>query len=170
MIAIFPDFHPDHRGWFARAWCRDEFNEAGISFEWTQANLAHNSGAGTLRGIHLQRAPYAEAKLVRCTRGSLYDVAVDLRRDSVNFGRWVGTVLSADTANALLIPPGFGHGYMTLEPGTDSYYQTSVEYHPSHATGVRFDDPIVGVAWPRDVSGISEQDRSWPLLEERDDV
>lgn len=143
---------------------------AGLAFDWTQANLAHNPLTGTFRGLHLQLAPNGEAKLVRCTRGSLFDVAVDLRRGSPTFGQWVGTVLSADQGNSLLIPPGFGHGYLTLEPDTDLIYQTSVPYQPSAATGVRFDDPAVGLDLPAPISLISAQDRSWPFLSERTDL
>lgn len=170
VVQVFLEPHFDERGWFARAWSGDEFTALGLGFEWVQANLAHNTAAGTLRGVHLQLAPHAEAKFVRCTRGSLYDVAVDLRRWSPTFGRWVGTVMTAEAGNGLLIPPGFGHGYLTLQSDTDLYYQSSAEYQPESATGARFDDPDLNIEWPAPVSTISAADKSWPLLSARHDL
>ncbi len=154
----------DDRGFFARAWSRDEFTEAGIDAEWVQANLAHNPAAGTLRGLHFQREPYAESKLVRCTRGRLQDVAVDLRPDSPTYGRWVDAVLDARVGNMLLIPPGCATGYLTLEPETDLFYQTTVRYQPDAASGVRYDDPFFGVDWQGPIALVSIQDRNWPWL------
>lgn len=154
----------DDRGFFARAWARDEFERAGLDIRWEQANHAHNPTAGTLRGIHFQRDPHAEWKLVRCTRGRLQDVAVDLRPDSATRHRWVEATLDADTGDMLLIPPGCGHGYLTLEPGTDLYYLTSAAYARESAGGVRYDDPAFGIRWARSIALVSEQDRSWPLV------
>ncbi len=154
----------DDRGFFARAWSRDEFAEAGIDAEWVQANLARNPAAGTLRGLHFQREPYAESKLVRCTRGRLQDVAVDLRPDSPTYGQWVDAVLDARVGNMLLIPPGCATGYLTLEPETDLFYQTTVRFQPDAASGVRYDDPFFGVVWQGPIALVSAQDRNWPWL------
>lgn len=154
----------DERGWFARAWCRDEFAAAGVAVEWVQANLGHNPGAGTLRGMHLQSDPHAEFKLVRCTRGRLQDVAVDLREGSPTFRRWVSRELSADRGDMLLVPPGCAHGYLTLERTTDILYQTSAAYAGDAATGVRHDDPTLGIVWDGPIRLVSPADRSWPLL------
>jgi dTDP-4-dehydrorhamnose 3,5-epimerase len=156
----------DDRGFFARAWARDEFERAGLDIRWEQANLAHNPAAGTLRGMHFQRDPHAEWKLVRCTRGRLQDVAVDLRTGSATRHRWVGTTLDAAAGDMLLIPPGCAHGYLTLEADTDLFYQTSAAYDRDVAGGVRHDDPAFGIAWSGPVAIISEQDRSWPLVAE----
>jgi dTDP-4-dehydrorhamnose 3,5-epimerase len=155
----------DDRGFFARAWCRDEFAEAGIQAEWVQANFAHNPVAGTLRGLHFQREPFAESKLVRCTRGRLQDVAVDLRPTSPTYGRWVDTVLDSHAGNMLLVPPGCATGYLTLEPDTDLFYQTTVRFERAAAAGVRFDDPLFGIIWRGPITLLSEQDRNWPWLE-----
>lgn len=160
----------DHRGFFARAWSVDEFRAQAINTEFVDANLAHNPQAGTLRGMHFQRAPHEETKLVRCTRGRLYDVAVDLRPGSRTRGQWFGIELSADEANMLVIPEGCAHGYLTLEQNTDLLYHTTHRYAPSSATGVRYDDPSFGIDWPRGVVVVSEQDRGWPLWSERSEV
>jgi dTDP-4-dehydrorhamnose 3,5-epimerase len=156
----------DDRGFFARAWARDEFERAGLDIGWEQANLAHNPAAGTLRGMHFQRDPHAEWKLVRCTRGRLQDVAVDLRTGSATRHRWVGTTLDAAAGDMLLIPPGCAHGYLTLEADTDLFYQTSAAYDRDAAGGVRHDDPAFGIAWSGPVAVISEQDSFWPLVGE----
>ena len=153
----------DDRGFFARAWCEDEFGAAGMATTWVQANLAHNPAAGTLRGLHYQREPNAEAKLVRCTRGRVQDVAVDLRPDSPTFRRWEAAELSAERGEMLYIGPGCAHGYLTLEAGSDIFYQTSARYAPGSATGVRFDDPAFGIDWAGPILLVSEADRGWPL-------
>lgn len=155
----------DERGFFARAWSRDEFAERGMDAPLVQANLARNPVAGTLRGIHFQRAPHAEAKFVRCLRGSLFDVAVDLREDSPTYLRWVGVTLTAEGGESLWLPPGTAHGYLTLEPDTDLLYHTSERYAPDAAGGLRYDDPRLAIDWPRDVALVSEADRAWPLLD-----
>lgn len=154
----------DERGFFARAWADDEFERAGLGVTWVQANISHNPMGGTLRGLHYQRAPDLEAKLVRCTRGRILDVAVDMREGSATFRRWVSTELTADRGDALFIPPGCAHGYLTLEPDTHVFYQASARYAPASATGVRYDDPAFGIEWPAPINLISDADRSWPLL------
>lgn len=153
----------DDRGFFARAWSGDEFADAGLAATWVQANLGRSPRAGTLRGLHYQRDPNAEAKLVRCTRGRVLDVAVDMRTDSPTFRRWVSAELTAERGESLFVAPGCAHGYLTLEPDTDVLYQTSARYAPQSATGVRYDDPAFGIEWGAPILVVSEADRSWPL-------
>jgi dTDP-4-dehydrorhamnose 3,5-epimerase len=164
---IHPDFHADHRGRFGRAWCAGEFAEHGLAFIPVQANLGFSASKGTVRGLHYQEAPAVEAKLVRCTRGSIYDVVVDLRPGSPTFGNWFGAELSAENGRMLLVPELCGHGYQTLEENTEIYYMASAAYAPRSARGVRFDDPAFGIVWPLAMTAISEQDRTWPLMERR---
>lgn len=155
----------DERGFFARAWSEDEFAAAGIPTTWVHANIGHNPREGTLRGLHLQRAPHEEAKLVRCTRGRLQDVAVDLRADSPTYGRWVSSILTADNGEMLYVPPGCATGYLTLEPETDLFYQTSERFVPDSATGVRYDDPAFGIEWVRPILLVSAADGAWPYVD-----
>lgn len=155
----------DRRGWFARAWDRDEFAAAGLEIDWVQANTGFSHRAGTLRGLHYQRDPWGEHKLVRCTRGALFDVAVDLRPGSPTVGDWTAVELAAGDGRSLLIPPGCAHGYLTTAESTELFYLTSRSYVPSAATGVRYDDPAFGVRWPRAVEVVSDQDAAWPFWE-----
>ena len=152
----------DQRGFFARAWCQDEFSKHGLNPNATQLNVAFSLRRGTVRGIHYQVKPYEEAKFVRCTRGAIYDVVVDLRDDSPTRGQFYGAELTADAGTMLYVPEGCAHGYQTLVDNTEMYYMTSVRYAPEAAKGVRFDDPVFGIKWPEPVSIISEQDRNWP--------
>jgi dTDP-4-dehydrorhamnose 3,5-epimerase len=152
----------DRRGWFARAWDREEFAAAGLEIEWVQANAGYSERAGTLRGLHYQRAPWGEHKLVWCTRGAVFDVAVDLRPDSPTVGGWTAIELTAGHGRSLLIPPGCAHGYLTTEDSTELFYLTSRPYVPAAATGVRHDDPAFGIRWPRTVEVVSDRDASWP--------
>lgn len=154
----------DDRGFFARQWCADEFVRAGLDPRIAQINTAHSLADGTLRGIHFQKAPHAEVKLVRCTRGAVFDVAVDLRPDSPTYRQWFGTELDAESGRMLYIPEGCGHGYLTLAPHSDLVYQASVPYAPQSATGLRYDDPAFGIVWPAPVKVISNQDQNWPPL------
>jgi dTDP-4-dehydrorhamnose 3,5-epimerase len=153
----------DERGFFARVWCRDEFAEHGLDADWVQANVGRSTRAGTLRGMHYQRDPDAEAKLVRCTRGAVYDVALDLRATSPSYLRWTGVTLSAEEHTMLYIPAGCAHGYQTLLDDSEIVYSTSAPYAREAATGARYDDPTFGIRWPRDVEVISEQDAGWDL-------
>jgi dTDP-4-dehydrorhamnose 3,5-epimerase len=164
VVEVRLDPHRDERGFFARAWCADEFEAAGLDVEWVQMNIGRSDYAGTLRGMHYQRDPCGEWKLVRCVRGSLFDVAVDLRERSDTRHDWVGAELTAEAGNMLLIPPGCAHGYLTLSDHTDLVYQTSHRYEPGAATGVRYDDPAFGIEWPAEIVRISDQDRSWPAV------
>jgi dTDP-4-dehydrorhamnose 3,5-epimerase len=162
-IAMTP--HVDERGRFMRAWCAREFAEHGLDFLPVQANMGFSKRRGTVRGMHLQTAPAPEAKLVRCTRGSVFDVLVDLRPASPTYRRWFGVTLSADEGNMLYVPEHCAHGYQTLEDSSEVLYQTSAFYLPVAVRGLRFDDPSVGINWPLPPTDVSDQDMSWPLLE-----
>jgi len=155
----------DERGFFARVWCPHEFAEHGLNSRVAQSNIGYSERRGTLRGMHYQIAPHEEAKLVRCTRGAVYDVALDLRLDSGTYLEWFGVELTADNARMLYVPPGCAHGYLTLTDGTELFYQTSEFYEPSAARGVRYDDPAFAIEWPIEVLVVSEQDRGWPLVD-----
>ena len=159
---VRPVMMSDERGFFARTWCRREFAEHGIDREVVQCGLSHNPRRGTLRGMHYQVAPHAEAKLVRCTRGSLHDVIIDLRPDSPSFRRHFGLELNAEERIALFVPEGCAHGYLTLEDDTEVSYQMSADYDPPSARGVRWDDPAFGLVWPGPVLVIAERDRTYP--------
>ncbi len=155
----------DDRGFFARAFCREEFAEAGIEPHVEQANLSFNDKAGTLRGMHLQVAPHPETKLIRCTRGAIVDIIVDLRVDSPTYLKHVSVELTAENRRALFVPAYFAHGYQTLTDDTEVMYLVSGAYAPGFERGLRHDDPALGLQWPVPVAEISEKDSSWPLLE-----
>jgi dTDP-4-dehydrorhamnose 3,5-epimerase len=161
---IDPILREDHRGHFSRAWCLREFAEHGIDFTPLQANRAFNIRRGTLRGMHFQIRPALEAKLIRCTRGRVLDVVLDLRRESPSYLRWYGVELTADNGRMLYIPERCAHGYQTLEDSTDMFYLTSQYYTPEAAGGVRYDDPAFHIEWPLEPTAVSELDRNWPLL------
>ncbi len=154
--------HSDDRGFFARAFCTEEFAAQGLDTQVVQANLSFNHRAGTLRGMHRQIPPYAEGKLVRCIRGAIVDVALDLREDSPTFGKHAMVELTADNRRALWVPPYVAHGYQTLADDTEVLYQVSGPYAPEGERGQRYDDPAFGLQWPVEVAVISEKDRSWP--------
>lgn len=164
VFVIEPAPHADDRGHFFRAWCSREFADHAIDFVPVQANMGFSHRKGTVRGMHFQVAPALEAKLVRCTRGAMFDVAADLRPGSPTYGQWHGEVLSAENSRMLLVPEHCGHGYQTLEDNTEMHYMTSQFYAPDAARGARFDDPLLNITWPVELSSISQQDRSWPLL------
>jgi dTDP-4-dehydrorhamnose 3,5-epimerase len=156
--------HADERGFFARLFCPDEFAAAGCAFAPAQMNLSRNALAGTLRGLHFQAAPHAEAKIVRVTRGAIYDVAVDLRPESPTHRRWIGATLTAEGGDALLIPEGCAHGFLTLTYETDVLYFMDRMFEPGHSQGLRYDDPAIGVRWPSPPRVISGADLAWPPL------
>jgi dTDP-4-dehydrorhamnose 3,5-epimerase len=162
---IEPSPHADERGRFMRAWCAQEFADAGVDFAPVQANMGLSKGKGTMRGMHYQVAPALEAKLVRCTRGAVFDVAVDMRPESPTYRRWYGATLSADNGRMLFVPEGCAHGCLSLEDDTEIYYLTSATYAPKCVRGLRFDDPAIGIEWPIEVAIVSAQDRQWPLIE-----
>jgi dTDP-4-dehydrorhamnose 3,5-epimerase len=152
----------DTRGFFTRLYCPEEFAEAGIDFAPVQVNLSRNTARHTLRGLHYQDPPHAEAKLVHVTRGSIYDVVVDLRPGSPAFGRWAGFDLDADSVRALFIPEGCAHGFLTLAPETDVLYHMGSLHTPGAGQGYRWDDPALGIHWPAAPAVISQADREWP--------
>jgi dTDP-4-dehydrorhamnose 3,5-epimerase len=152
----------DERGYFARGWCREEFLQHGLNPQMVQLNVGFSHRLGTVRGLHYQLAPHGEAKYVRCTRGAIYDVIIDLREGSPTIRQWFGIELTPDSGLMLYAPEGFAHGYQSLQDDTEMYYMTSAPYAPAAARGVRYDDPAFGVRWPLPVSVISEADRDWP--------
>ena len=153
----------DDRGFFSRSFCRNDFAGRRLNPDVAQCNISFNRDAGTLRGMHYQAAPHAEDKLIRCTRGKLYDVIVDLRRESPTFKKWTALELTGDNRLMLYVPKGCAHGFLTLEENTEIFYQMSEFYHAESACGIRWNDPAFGIQWP---SGfeliISERDRNWP--------
>lgn len=154
----------DERGFFARSFCTDEFKQHGLDHRVAQCNVSFNREAGTLRGLHFQTAPHEEAKLVRCTAGVVFDVIVDLRQGSPTRYQWFGCELTARNRRAMFVPAGFAHGFQTLEDESEVFYLMSETYHPESARGLRWDDPRIGIAWPRSDPVLSDKDRSYPLL------
>jgi dTDP-4-dehydrorhamnose 3,5-epimerase len=156
----------DERGFFARAYCPEQFAARGINAELRQCSVSYNSLRGTLRGLHYQGAPHEEHKLVRCTAGAIFDVIVDIRPNSTNYRRWFGTQLTAENRRSLFIPPGFAHGFVTLSDATEVYYMISVSHAPEHSRGYRWNDPAFGIQWPVIPNVISHRDAHYPLLGE----
>jgi dTDP-4-dehydrorhamnose 3,5-epimerase len=151
----------DKRGFFARSWCKKEFEEHGLNSNAAQTNVSYNLRKGTLRGMHFQDEPYAETKLVRCTRGAIYDVIIDLRPDSVTYKKWLGVELSADNGKMLYVPENFAHGFQTLKDDTEVTYQVTQYYTPGYEKGIRWNDPAFRIDWPVTVAVISEKDENW---------
>lgn len=166
VIVIEPELIEDERGFFACSWSRSEFEQRGLNPRLLQCNISFNLKRGTLRGMHYQQQPHEEAKLVRCTRGAMFDVAVDLRSDSATRYQWVAAELTADNRRMLYIPEGFAHGYQSLVDSTEIFYQMSESYHPESARGVRWDDPVLAIEWPLEVTVMSARDREFSLLGE----
>lgn len=156
------DAHADERGAFARTFCERTFAERGLLARFPQQNLSRNARAGTLRGLHLQRPPHGEVKVVRCVRGAVFDVAVDLRPSSPSYLRWAGLTLDAAEGDAFYIPEGCAHGFLTLADDTDVFYLMGAEHAPEAARGFRWDDPAFGIAWPREPLVMSDRDRDLP--------
>ncbi len=152
----------DERGFFARTFCAEDFTAQGLPGSFAQSSLSRNARAGTLRGMHFQSGSRAEAKLVRCTRGRVFDVVVDLRPASKTYRHWIGEILSADNGVALFIPPGFAHGFQTLEDVSDVSYAITPAYQPGFDEGVRWNDPAFGIVWPREPTAISQRDSAYP--------
>lgn len=165
VFIIEPEIIEDLRGFFACSWAPAEFEKHGLNPRLVQCNISFNKVKGTLRGMHFQNKPHEEAKLVRCTQGAIYDVAVDLRSDSPNRYQWVAAELTSDNHRLLYIPEGFAHGYQTLTDGAEIFYQMSEYYHPEAAGGVRWDDPVLGIQWPLPVSVIAERDANYASLD-----
>ena len=162
VIEIYLEPNCDERGFFARTWCRKEFESHGLNPSLVQCSISFNAKKGTLRGVHLQAAPYGEAKTVRCTNGAIYDVVLDLRPESQTFRNWIGVTLSASNRHTLYIPEGCAHGFLTLEDNTEVFYQMSEFFRPEAARGVRWNDPAFQIVWPAKVDVISERDRTYP--------
>ena len=162
---IYIEPRQDERGFFARVVCENEFRAAGINATFKQCNMQRNIKAGTLRGMHLQREPHSEEKLVRCTRGAIYDVIIDMRPDSATYRQWYGAELSEENHRMLYVPKGAAHGYLSLSDDTETFYMVTEFYSPECEWGVRFDDPAFGIVWP-DAGEliISDKDRAWPLV------
>jgi dTDP-4-dehydrorhamnose 3,5-epimerase len=152
----------DERGFFARCWCQKEFESHGLNSKLAQCNISFNARKGTLRGMHYQAPPYAEAKVMRCTQGIIYDVVLDLRSESPTFKLWTAAVLTPEKRNMLYAPEGCAHGFLTLEDNTEVLYLISEFYNPESARGLRWNDPTFRISWPEKVEVISERDRSYP--------
>lgn len=157
----------DERGFFGRSFCTNEFNTHGLNPNIVQSNISHNKKAATVRGLHMQKVPFEETKLVRCTRGSIYDVIVDLRSQSATFKQWIGVELTAYNYQMLYVPEGFAHGYLTLEDDTEITYQVTQFYNAASEVAFRWDDPAFAIAWPVKPVIISERDKNHPLFEAR---
>jgi dTDP-4-dehydrorhamnose 3,5-epimerase len=168
VFLVEPERREDERGFFARTFCREEFAAHGLEPAVAQCSLSFTRTAGTVRGMHYQAATRREAKLVRCTRGAIFDAVVDLRAGSPTLGRPFTVELTADSRLALYIPPDFAHGFQTLAPATEVAYQMSEAYEPGSDRGFRWDDPAVGIAWPLPVAVISARDRGLPSFAERE--
>jgi dTDP-4-dehydrorhamnose 3,5-epimerase len=162
---VEPDRRADARGWFARTFCAEAFGERGLATDLVQCSTSFNARRGTLRGLHWQAPPCAEAKLIRCVRGRVFDVAVDLRPRSPSFGQWTAAELSVDDGRMIYIPEGCAHGFQTLEDASELFYQISAPYRPALSRGVRWDDPEIGIDWPIADPILSDRDRALPCLD-----
>ncbi len=152
----------DDRGFFSRMFCREEFQQHGLVPDVMQGNMSWNKTRGTLRGMHYQHDPYQETKFIRCTRGAIYDVIIDLRKDSTTYQEWIGVELTADNRTALFVPKDFAHGFITLEDNTEVFYLVSQSYQPGSEGGIRWDDPRFNIEWPLKPTCISPKDAAWP--------
>lgn len=168
VFIIEPNVFGDHRGWFMESYNQAGFEAAtGTSIEFIQDNQSFSAQVGTLRGLHYQLAPKAQTKLIRCTRGAIYDVAVDIRPDSETYGQWFGIELSEENKKQLLVPKGFAHGFMTLTPDVEVQYKVDELYSPEHDRGIIWNDPAIGIQWPLDVKPVlSTKDEQAPTLKD----
>lgn len=162
VLVVRPELREDERGWFARTWCEREAREHGLETTWVQCSISYNARRGIIRGLHYQRPPYEETKLVRCTMGSIHDVVLDLRPQSPSFGQYAAVELSATNRLAVYVPRGCAHGFQVLEDGTEVFYQISEFYAPDHAAGVRWNDPAFSIRWPVMPAILSDRDRALP--------
>jgi len=165
LVLVHAERHVDERGFFARTFCEDEFAREGLEARFPQTSISFNTKAGTVRGMHYHRAPHAETKLMRCTRGAIFDIVVDLRPGEPTFRKWFGFRFSAENGIALYIPAGFAHGFQTLEHDTELVYAITPSFVPGVAEGFRWNDPAMDIRWPQPISVISDRDRTWPLLD-----
>ena len=169
VIEITPLKHEDKRGFFSETYNQLRFSQAGINLDWVQDNHSYSAPKGALRGLHFQSPPFAQDKLVRVIRGAIFDVAVDIRRGSPRFGQWCSCVISADRWNQFLVPKGFAHGFVTLEPNTEVIYKVSELYAPDHDRAINYADKDIAIEWPIDGDPIlSEKDRAAPALRDID--
>jgi len=159
----------DERGFFSRAFDESIFQQYGLKYHFTQCNISFSKKKGTIKGMHYQLPPHAEAKFIRCTKGKIFDVIIDIRPSSKTYKKWKGFELSAENYKQLYIPEGFAHGLQTLEDNTEIFYQNTLSYYPDYERGIRWDDPIFNISWPLNPTSISKKDMSWkPYLENTD--
>jgi dTDP-4-dehydrorhamnose 3,5-epimerase len=170
VLEIIPPKFEDHRGFFSETYSQSKFAQQSVNLSWVQDNHSYSRAAGVLRGLHYQAPPLAQDKLVRVVRGSIFDVAVDIRQGSPSFGKWVSLIVSAKSWNQILVPKGFAHGFLTLEPDCEVIYKVSAPYSAAHDRAIRYDDPVIGIDWPKITESpvISEKDAAAPLLRETD--
>ena len=162
VFIVDVEFREDERGFFARSWCEDEFKQHGLNSHLAQCNISFNKKRGTLRGMHYQISPFVEEKLVRCTKGAICDVIIDLRPESPTFKQWLSVELTEENYRSIFIPAGFAHGFQTLQDKSEVFYQMSEFYRPEYARGVRWNDPTFGIVWPIDRQIISRRDQEYP--------
>ena len=167
VYLVEPKVFGDERGWFMESWSKQKFEGAGLNVEFVQDNHSFSADKGTLRGLHYQIEPMAQAKLIRCTKGAIFDVAVDIRKGSPNYTKWVGVELSAENKKQLFIPHGFAHGFLTLTDDVEVQYKADNFYAPHYDGNIRWDDPDIDIDWPFDPTILSEKDKNAPLLKER---
>jgi dTDP-4-dehydrorhamnose 3,5-epimerase len=166
LYLIGPEPKNDERGYFARIFCQEELKKNGLTFNVRQANRSFSEKKGTLRGMHFQKAPRAEDKIVQCLRGKIFDVAVDMRKDSKTFGQWVAEELTQDNQKMFLIPKGLAHGFQALTDQCEVLYLMSEFYSPEHASGIRWNDPFLNIIWPMENPIVSEKDKNWPWIQQ----
>ena len=154
----------DSRGWFSRAYCKQEFETAGLNGEWVQANQSFSSKKGTVRGLHFQKPPFQEIKLIRCIAGKIFDIAVDIRKGSPTFLHWFGVELSDENQKMLYVPGGFAHGFMALTDDVQLYYQVSQYYNQPYEAGLRYNDSLLNIKWPEEITEVSKKDSEHELL------
>lgn len=159
--------YSDERGWFVRTYCENEFKAIGHEAKWVQMNHSYTAKKGTIRGMHFQLPPYREIKMVRCVRGKVFDVIIDIRKDSATFLQWYGLALSPGAMNMIYIPEGFAHGFQTLQDDSELIYHHSAFYTPGAEGGIRFDDPSINIKWPVEITSVSERDLNHPVLTEK---
>ena len=167
VYIIEPKVFGDERGWFMESWSKQKFEAAGLNIDFVQDNHSFSADKGTLRGLHYQIDPMAQTKLIRCSKGSIFDVAVDIRKGSPQYKKWVGVELSAENKKQLLIPHGFAHGFLTLTDDVEVQYKADNFYAPHYDGNIRWDDPDIAIEWPFKPSILSEKDKDAPLLKER---
>ena len=168
VVTVEPQIHDDERGWFMEAYRKSEFSNQGISEDFLQDNHSYSTGKGVLRGLHFQRQPAAQGKLVRCVVGEVFDVAVDIRKGSPTYGRWVSAILSAKNHRMVWVPVGFAHGFQTITDVAEVEYKVTAEYSSVHDRGIRWDDPAIGIKWPLRNPILSRKDAEVPLLRDAD--